>query len=240
MINQCILNKGVLASGGDDTKVRLFVMDKKEYKEVGKTFTYEGPTAAVTGVDLNSNNSRVVGSSKDHNAYIWDVKSAQILDKVCFKYKPDMKNMVMRDCLFNQDDALYTLAVEPRQPTYVVKWTPEGTKYTKKAPIASMVNPKNASTGMRLSHDESKLSVVTSDGFANLVHADSLKQCLAPKKLHNMVVTGCAFHPRTNMLVTASTDYSYCFTSLNDFSYMKFVQRMVMRFSLLFSAARSP
>ena len=76
MINQCILNKGVLASGGDDTKVRLFVMDKKEYKEVGKTFTYEGPTAAVTGVDLNSNNSSVVGSSKDHNAYIWDVKTA--------------------------------------------------------------------------------------------------------------------------------------------------------------------
>ena len=145
-----------------------------------------------------------------------------------------MKNMVIRDCMFHQDDSLYTLAVEPRQPTYLVKWMPEQTKYTTKLPIAQMVNPKNASTGMRLSHDESKIGVMTSDGFANLVHADSLKPCLAPKKLHNMVVTGCAFHPRTNMLVTASTDYSYCFTSLNDFSYMKYLQGMIMRFAVLF------
>ena len=80
----------------------------------------------ITGVDLNINNTKVVASSKDHNAYVWNLKTKQLIDKVCFKYKPDMKNMTIRDCLFGRNDDLYTLCVEPRQPTYVVKWLADG------------------------------------------------------------------------------------------------------------------
>lgn len=97
-----------------------------------------------------------------------------------------------------------------------------------------MVNEKNASTGMRLDHDQTKICVMTSDGFANLVHAGNLKACLAPKKLHNMVVTGCAFHPQSNVLVTASTDYSYRFTPLSDFSFTAYLQKIILHLGVLF------
>lgn len=110
----------------------------------------EGPTAPITGVDINVSNTKIVASSKDHHAYIWDLKTKALLDKLSFKFKPELRNnMVMRDCLFHSDGSVYTLAVEPRQPTFVVKWTPnEKDKYSLK-PVAACANSKNASTGMR-------------------------------------------------------------------------------------------
>lgn len=102
-----------------------------------------------------------------------------------------------------------------------MKWTPnDKDKYGLK-PVAACANAKNASTGMRFSQDETKICVMGSDGFANIIDTIQMKQCLRAKKLHNMVVTGCAFHPNTNTLVTVSTDYSYRFTSMNEFHFVK-------------------
>jgi len=35
----------------------------------------EGPTMPITGVDINESNTKFVVSSKDHNAYIFDLKT---------------------------------------------------------------------------------------------------------------------------------------------------------------------
>jgi len=70
---------------------------------------------------------------------------------------------------------------------------------------------------MRLSPN-GQICVMTSDGFANLVSSDNLKPLLKPKKLHNMPITSCAFKADEKTLVTASTDYTYKFTRMSDFS----------------------
>ena len=48
-----------------------------------------------------------------------------------------------------------------------------------------------------------------------------------------MVVTGCAFHPNTNTLVTVSTDYSYRFTSMSEFHFVKWATQMGMQLGVL-------
>jgi hypothetical protein len=52
----------------------------------------------ITGVDICRDNTRVVATSKDANAYVFDVKSQQVIEKLCFKCRPDTKNMLMRAC----------------------------------------------------------------------------------------------------------------------------------------------
>lgn len=59
---------------------------------------------------------------------------------------------------------------------------------------------------------------MTSDGFANVINPRTLQPALKPKKLHNMPITSCAFLPVHNYIVTASTDYTYKFSKLTDFS----------------------
>ena len=86
---------------------------------------------------------------------------------------------------------------------------------------------------MRLSQN-GQICVMTSDGFANLVNADNLKPLLKPKKLHNMPITSCAFKADNNTLVTASTDYTYKFTRMSDFSAITSLQGMIFRFGILF------
>ena len=86
---------------------------------------------------------------------------------------------------------------------------------------------------MRLNHEMDKLAVCGSDGFVNLVNADSLKPIQGAKKMHNMVVTGAAFY-RDTTLVTASTDYSYMFTPLSDFSLIRWLTKLLTQFGVLF------
>jgi len=75
---------------------------------------------------------------------------------------------------------------------------------------------------------------MTSDGFANIVDAESLRPVTKPKKLHNMPITSCAFQPDRNSVVTASTDYTYKFTNLSDFSATRTFKNLILRLGLLF------
>lgn len=93
--------------------------------------------------------TRVVATSKDGNAYIFDIKTKQLIDRLCFKCRPDSKNMLMRACTFGQDGSLFTLCTVAREPSFVIKWKPQGAfKYY--ADCTKQVYNKS-STGMRLS-----------------------------------------------------------------------------------------
>jgi len=69
---------------------------------------------------------------------------------------------------------------------------------------------------------------MTSDGFANILDAETLKPLVKPKKLHNMPITSCAFQLDTNTLVSASMDYTYKFTRISDFSAVKTFKNMIL------------
>jgi WD40 repeat protein len=65
-LNQCVLSKGVLVTGGDDTKVRIHSIKDNSHKEITQTVELPlGPTQPVTGVDISADLSRVVATSKD-------------------------------------------------------------------------------------------------------------------------------------------------------------------------------
>ena len=112
---------------------------------------------------------RVVATSKDGNAYIFDIKTKHLIDRVCFKCRPDSKNMLMRACTFGKDGSLYTLSTVAREPTFVIKWKPQG-EFKYQADRTSQVYNKS-STGMRLSPNGSTICVNTSDGFVNIIDA---------------------------------------------------------------------
>lgn len=97
----------------------------------------------------------------------------------------------MRACAFTDDGSIFTLCTQAREPTFVIKWINRESPFNYQSELASQVHEK-ASTGMRLSKSGT-LSILTSDGFCNLVSQKTLKPLVKPKKLHNMPITSCAF-----------------------------------------------
>jgi len=102
-------DNSLILTGGDDTIVRLFKLSKDMKQVTGEATEFRAASMPITGVDICRDNSRVVATSKDANAYVFDVKTQQILDKICFKCRPDTKNMLMRACQFRRDGCVYTL-----------------------------------------------------------------------------------------------------------------------------------
>ena len=151
-LNQCVLSfdNSCIVTGGDDSVVRLFRLSK-DFKELsGQAIEFKGASMAITGVDICRDNSRIVATSKDQNAYVFDVKSKQIVDKLCFKCRLDTKNMIMRACSFRRDGCVYTLCTQARDPTFLIKWRPSGQKYQ---PETTEQVHEKPSTGMRLSQN---------------------------------------------------------------------------------------
>lgn len=107
-LNQCVLKKKLLVAGGDDSKVKVYAMNEK-YDSCEQTYELVGPTMPVTGVDISDSLSTIAATSKDGFAYIFDVQTKSLIDKVSFKCKPESKNMIMRACTFREETSLYTL-----------------------------------------------------------------------------------------------------------------------------------
>ncbi len=130
-LNQCVLSfdNTCIVTGGDDSVARIYKLSKDLARIDGKGIELKGATMPITGVDICRDNSRVVASSKDANAYVFDVKSQQIIQKLCFKYRPDAKNLLMRACSFRRDGCIYTLCTQAREPTFLIKWRPNGQMY---------------------------------------------------------------------------------------------------------------
>ena len=63
---------------------------------------------------------------------------------------PEAKNMIMRACCFRDDNSVYTLCTQPREPTFIVKWRQQGKNFQPER--TGQVHLKS-STGMRLSPD---------------------------------------------------------------------------------------
>ena len=54
---------------------RIYNLRKDLRRVDGKTIELKGANMPITGVDICRDNSRVVATSKDTNAYVFDVKS---------------------------------------------------------------------------------------------------------------------------------------------------------------------
>ena len=111
-----------LVTGGDDCTVRVHQISK-DFQITGRI---ELPICgdSVSSVDIMRDNSRVVATCKDSNCYLFDLRTKSVLQKLTFKCKPDAKNMTMRSAIFRRDGGLYTLAIQPREPSFLIRWQP--------------------------------------------------------------------------------------------------------------------
>ena len=69
---------------------------------------------------------------------------------------------------------------------------------------------------------------MTSDGFVNLVDAESLVPLSKPKKLHNMVVSNVVFREDSNEIITSGLDFRYRIVSLSSFSAFNEIKKILM------------
>ena len=77
-----------------------------------------------------------------------------------------------------------------------------------------------------------QICVMASTGVAHLLHFESLQPLFEPKKLHNMPITACAMLT-DDRLATASTDYTYKFTAISDFSVLNSAKKWAVQLGLL-------
>lgn len=101
-----------MASGGDDNSVRVFQLSK-DFKSQEKKLELALASAPITSVDFSRENKYLVAGSKDGTAYVADLQQkGTVVQKLNFKPAPNLKNMIMRSCLFARDGSIYTLATQ--------------------------------------------------------------------------------------------------------------------------------
>jgi hypothetical protein len=150
--------------------------------------------------------------------------------------------MLARAVYFRRDGSIYTLFSVARMPSYLIKWAPV---WKEAAPDAKDRTPSvmqwkpevnqeihdKACTGMRVAR-HGQICVNTSDGFAIILDADSLKPALKPKKLSNMPITSSGFF-QEELLVSASADYCYNLIPLSSFSAVGAIRNLVIQIAVL-------
>ena len=64
----------MLATGGDDTKVRVFKLSN-DYRVSNKIMEFEVSTQAVKNLDISRNNRFLIAATADSTAHIFDLES---------------------------------------------------------------------------------------------------------------------------------------------------------------------
>ena len=169
----------------------------------------------VSSVDLSRDNKLMVAGSKDGNAYIADMaQGGKVIQKLSFRPAPNLRNMKMQSCLFARDGSIYTMAIYPQQPTYVIRWQCNRRENQPKAPptwtpaLTKEVHHK-PSKGMRASR-MGQICVMTSDGFVSLLDAMNLQETTPIRKVHNMPISNVCFRDDEGVMITSGIDYKYC------------------------------
>ena len=123
-LNNVVLSfdNSLLATGGDDTVVRIYAMSK-DFKNHEKKLEIKVAEGAIQSIDISRDNRLLVAGSKDGTAYVTDLtKKGAIVQKLNFKPAPNQKNMNMRSMIFARDNSLYTLTTMAQMPTYLIRW----------------------------------------------------------------------------------------------------------------------
>ena len=78
----------LLATGGDDTVVRVFQISK-DFKNHEKKLELTMAQGAISSVDISRDNRLLIAGSKDATAYIVDLtKNGAVIQKLNFKPAP--------------------------------------------------------------------------------------------------------------------------------------------------------
>ena len=113
-----------VATGGDDGVVRIFKLAQNLKSVEGEVVELTGPTGAINSIDISHDGKRLVATSKDCHAHIFDLATKKAIQKLSFKYSPGVKNMDMRSAFFRRNNEIYTLSSLPRKPAFVIRWSP--------------------------------------------------------------------------------------------------------------------
>ena len=113
----------LMATGGEDNMIRLFSVSK-DCREMKKVKEFDFAEKRILSVDISAANTVLMATSDDGNGYIIDLKTDKVMQKLSFKCKPNMKNMVIKTCKIMRDSSILTLHNWPQEPSYLIKWRP--------------------------------------------------------------------------------------------------------------------
>ena len=85
-VNHCMISADntLFATGGDDKIIRIYQLTK-EFKTTEKKVEIDGPMMPITQIDINRDNSLLIATSKDGFAYMINLKTKHIMQKLSFR-----------------------------------------------------------------------------------------------------------------------------------------------------------
>ncbi|EGG20819.1 WD-40 repeat-containing protein [Cavenderia fasciculata] len=191
-----------LITGGSDNSVRVWKMPECKLLN-----TLRGEHSdEITDVDIHPHGSHIVTTSKDKTCRVWNLVSGKV--EHTFRRKHNGVDLGFRGCRFSVDG----LSI------FVVLSTPRG-KNTAGIAIVSQYNLATGreeqtrqvhtvhNTCFELSPNGKYLAIGTGDSFITVVDTDSLKR-VDRWEPHEFVITGIAFSPDSQNVVSVSADYT--------------------------------
>ena len=164
----------------------------------------------MTGLDLNQTFTRAMTCSRDKSVRVYETeKKGRCIKILSFAQSIAHPNMQFRGALYF-GETLYTLAMNTKGPTVIVKWDARGDKYI---PLKNEVVHPRAASCLNINADGSALAVGSGDGFVVGVSASSLLPYVSQKQ-HRAPVTSISFtHSQASILSSSNDRTNYAFTA---------------------------
>eukprot|EP01104_Vermistella_antarctica_P011319 TRINITY_DN3152_c0_g1_i1.p1 TRINITY_DN3152_c0_g1~~TRINITY_DN3152_c0_g1_i1.p1 ORF type:complete len:432 (+),score=90.97 TRINITY_DN3152_c0_g1_i1:417-1712(+) len=213
-----------LVTGGMDGQLRVWTIgaDNRSLKrikvmnpaesgdETGDKKADEGdaqaPAAWVTDAHFSPTGALVAATYSNQVCRVWDVDSGKCVSVL----KPSQKGYKFKGCRFarrstaEDDEKDYLFLGEIKRNAYslitkrsVANWTL----------VASRAVSKHTITTLEVSHSGLEVAIGTAEGDVAVFSTDRLV-LLTMDKPHHFIVTGLAFSPNSEMLLSASADYT--------------------------------
>ena len=160
----------MIAAAGDDCIIRLYKLNTTDFKSSEKMFEMNGHHENVNCLDFSQDDNLLISSSVDKNCFIFNLKQkGQRIQKLTFMDSTFDRNMQMRGCFFSKNGKfIYTLCSQIRNKSYLVQW--DSKSYS---PLNILEAHSQLACGLKQLEDGSKASVISSDGFVNIINLNT-------------------------------------------------------------------
>ena len=183
----CTIASGDLVTGGEDCVVRIWKLIDGENGtfSISTPREFKGHSGEIMAVAKHPNENWICSASKDGTCKIWDVETAELLLEVP---SPDASSGIAssatikfecRGCVFSHDGAhLYTINNGGRGASHLIKFCVKSHEQEKKklqsVPVKTVMAHKGPSSCLAISEGGELIAVGSMNGFAKVLHTDTL------------------------------------------------------------------
>lgn len=209
LVNTLSLNSTLTraALGCESSDVIVYEFNAQAPDPFGRPlFTLQGHTKAVCQVKFSHNCSRLVSSSKDGSARVWNATSGECIQTLTCQVRKlgtppppgRPKQIIVRGCAFCDMDgtSILTVASGRRDDAYLTLWLAETNQTDGPYRIAEHTYcSKKPVTSMAVSIDDKLLTYAAVDGAVTLFDLPNWKVLRTFPEVHDLPVTCVAARP---------------------------------------------